>query len=189
LREQILVASVDRLTAKGYGATSVQDITDAAGAPKGSFYNHFKSKEHLATEALDLYGTRLRPERLLDSAKPPLQRLRDHFNFMISLIEDKGFDHGCLMGGLAIFLDKDQPLIRQAVSAAYTDLTSGIAAVLGEAKGAGELPNDQNLSELASFILDSWEGAFIRARVEGRRRPLDAFVVIVFDKLIPGLPG
>ncbi|MEL6405200.1 MAG: helix-turn-helix domain-containing protein, partial [Chloroflexota bacterium] len=27
----------------GYHATSIQDIADAAGMPKGSFYHYFKS--------------------------------------------------------------------------------------------------------------------------------------------------
>jgi TetR/AcrR family transcriptional regulator, transcriptional repressor for nem operon len=37
---------------RGFNATSVQDITDAAGAPKGSFYNHFESKDALAAEVV-----------------------------------------------------------------------------------------------------------------------------------------
>ncbi len=187
LKNKILNAAVDRLTAKGYGATSVQDITDAASAPKGSFYNHSRSKEHLAVEALNLYQMSICPERLQGDAIPPLERLRKHFEFMISLLETKDFRHGCLMGGLAAFVDEEQPLIHQAIGAVYADMTSGIAAVLGEAKGAGELPSSQNVSELAGVIFDAWEGALLRARVEGRRRPLDAFLSVIFDQLIPGL--
>lgn len=185
LKDKILKAGLDCLTAKGYGATSVQDITDAAGAPKGSFYNHFRSKEHLAVAALDLYqaGLRLQPQH---SSKPPLERLRKHFEFMISLIEAKQFRHGCLKGGLAAFVDESHPLIQQAVGAAYTDVTSAIAALLGEAKGMGHLPSNQDVSELAGVLFDAWEGALLRARVEGRRRPLDAFLTVIFDRLVAG---
>ncbi len=35
---------------------SVQDITDEAGVPKGSFYNHLDSKEALGAEIVDLYA-------------------------------------------------------------------------------------------------------------------------------------
>jgi TetR/AcrR family transcriptional repressor of nem operon len=187
LKDKILDAAVDRLTAKGYGATSVQDITDAARAPKGSFYNHFKSKEHLAVEALNLYQMRVSPEQLPDNSGPPLERLRYHFEWMIRLIEAGEFRHGCLMGGLAAFVDEEQPLVQQAIRAVYTDVTSGIAATLGEAKGKGDLANGQNVSELAGVIFDAWEGALLRARVEGRRRPLDAFLSVIFDQLLPGL--
>jgi TetR/AcrR family transcriptional repressor of nem operon len=35
------------------GGCSVEDITSLAGVPKGSFYNHFESKEDLANEMAD----------------------------------------------------------------------------------------------------------------------------------------
>src|SRR6266436_3990981 len=54
-KEQIVTAAVETLHMKGFNATSVEDITNAAKVPKGSFYNHFKSKEDLAVEALDRY--------------------------------------------------------------------------------------------------------------------------------------
>jgi hypothetical protein len=59
--------------------------------------------------------------------------------------------------------------------------------VLGEAKGAGDLPANQSVSELATVIFDAWEGAILRVRVEGRRRAFDAFLSVIFDQLLPGL--
>src|SRR5204862_8188502 len=55
VREELLSAGLETLHRRGFNATSVQDITDAAGAPKGSFYNHFESKEALAAEAVRRY--------------------------------------------------------------------------------------------------------------------------------------
>ena len=86
LREQLLEAGLDTLHRKGFNATSVQDITDAAGAPKGSFYNHFESKEALAAEALRAYVEkgRARREILRDTKLPPLRRLRRYFEAMVA---------------------------------------------------------------------------------------------------------
>src|ERR1700728_692039 len=57
-------------------ACGVQDITDAAGVPKGSFYNHFKSKEALAAEVLAEYGKGTTDRSILSNGKiPPLARL------------------------------------------------------------------------------------------------------------------
>src|SRR5216684_3352788 len=36
----------------GYARVSIRDITSAIGIPKGTFYNHFKSKEALASAIL-----------------------------------------------------------------------------------------------------------------------------------------
>ena len=48
-RQKILDAGVELFSGKGYGATSLSDITAAARVTTGAFYYHFGSKEALAT--------------------------------------------------------------------------------------------------------------------------------------------
>ena len=55
LREDILRAGLPVMFRSGYHAASVRDICAAAGAPQGSFTNHFRSKEAFAAEVLDRY--------------------------------------------------------------------------------------------------------------------------------------
>ncbi|HWG04870.1 MAG TPA: TetR/AcrR family transcriptional regulator, partial [Beijerinckiaceae bacterium] len=40
VKEQIVDAALKTLLEKGFNACGVQEITAAAGVPKGSFYNH-----------------------------------------------------------------------------------------------------------------------------------------------------
>src|SRR5213079_2788197 len=47
-RNAILEAAMKQFIERGFSACSVEDITKAARVPKGSFYNHFKSKQLLA---------------------------------------------------------------------------------------------------------------------------------------------
>lgn len=69
VREEILAAGLETLHNRGFNATSVQDITEAAGVPKGSFYNHFASKEELGSAFVAAYaekgarGSPIRPSR------------------------------------------------------------------------------------------------------------------------------
>ena len=51
---------MDTLHTFGFRGCSIQDITEAAGFPKGSFFNHFVNKEDLAIDSLRRYleGTR-----------------------------------------------------------------------------------------------------------------------------------
>src|SRR5262250_1072578 len=84
VREQLLDAALDRFHALGFNGCGVQEITDAAGVPKGSFYNHFESKEAMALEALDRFwqnGARRR-EVLDDNSLDPVERLRRYFRSM-----------------------------------------------------------------------------------------------------------
>src|ERR1700685_2744513 len=79
-REQILQAGLKCLTTKGFNGVGGQDITDTAGVPKGSFYNHFESKEALGVEIVERYGAdKRRRELLADKSIPPLERLRRHY--------------------------------------------------------------------------------------------------------------
>lgn len=65
---------------RGYNACSVEDITIAARVPKGSFYNHFKSKQSLAAEIVTEYGKSTTDRSVLtNSTIAPLTRLKKHF--------------------------------------------------------------------------------------------------------------
>ncbi len=79
LREEIVEAALEQFHAYGFNAAGVKDITDSAGAPKGSFYNHFDSKEALAVVALERYWESRGIEDLADRSVAPLARLRGHF--------------------------------------------------------------------------------------------------------------
>lgn len=47
LKEKIMNAAYELFGEKGYEKTSVTEIIDRAGASKGGFYHHFKSKEEI----------------------------------------------------------------------------------------------------------------------------------------------
>ncbi|MFF2854921.1 TetR/AcrR family transcriptional regulator [Peribacillus sp. NPDC058002] len=63
--KMIIDKSVELFAEKGYHATSVQEIAEKCGIAKGSFYNHFKSKEELLVSIFKFYYEAL-TESLLD---------------------------------------------------------------------------------------------------------------------------
>jgi AcrR family transcriptional regulator len=54
-RQQILDAALKLFSHKGYGATSVRDIAEAADLSKGNVYHHFPDKETIFRALLDRY--------------------------------------------------------------------------------------------------------------------------------------
>ena len=54
-RQQILDAALKLFSHRGYGATSVRDIAEAAGLSKGNVYHHFPDKETIFRALLDRY--------------------------------------------------------------------------------------------------------------------------------------
>ncbi|ARB31325.1 TetR/AcrR family transcriptional regulator [Pseudomonas tolaasii] len=74
VRKQLIDAGLETLHLSGFNGCAVQDITRAAGVPKGSFYNHFESKEALALFVLERFweGGAERRARLLDPSVDPV---------------------------------------------------------------------------------------------------------------------
>jgi TetR/AcrR family transcriptional regulator, transcriptional repressor for nem operon len=184
-REQIVQAGLKCLVEKGFNAVGVQDITDAAGVPKGSFYNHFASKEALGVEIVERYGAnQMRREILTDSAVPALQRLRRHFDRINTLYAESHFTRNCILGGFSAELANQSEAIRASLRKLYGEWTKDLEATIAEAQAQGEIASKTKPSDIAAFLLDAYEGALLRARVERSRKPFDRFMKFAFDQLL-----
>src|SRR6185369_16352868 len=100
-RQELLEKGRDRVHRGGFAATSVADIAEAAGAPKGSFYNHFESKDDFGGAILDHYFEDVRAaldETLHAGKKPALARLRAYFVRLRNYVGQENYARGCLIG-------------------------------------------------------------------------------------------
>ena len=185
VRQQLIDAGLKVLIEKGFNGSGVQDITAAAGVPKGSFYNHFESKEALGAEIVDIYG-RDNPRRALlaDTSLPPLQRLQAHFERLNSVFTDADFGRGCLLGNFSAELSGQSELIRGRLASLYLNWSSDVAAVIAEAQADGSISSKAAALDLASFLLDAYEGALLRARVEKSGRAFDRFMTVAFNQIL-----
>jgi TetR/AcrR family transcriptional repressor of nem operon len=186
VREKLLTAGLEALHKRGFNGTGVQDITDAAKVPKGSFYNHFESKDALGVEVVERYAAKGagRREPLMEGSGPPLTRLRTYFKALNQLGPATGFSRGCLLGNFGTELSAQSPAIRAALEAAFDDWTKAIAQVIAEAQKAGDVSRDIPAETLANFLLNAWEGAVMRSKVQKNPAALDAFLSVTFNKIL-----
>lgn len=184
VREKIVEAALDRFQDQGFNGCGVQDITDAACVPKGSFYNHFKSKEALAIEVLERYGEGNRFDLLEDETRKPLERLRAHFDFLADRFDNWHFARGCLLANFSVETADTSPAMRAAMAAAFVRWNGRVADVLRKARDAGEIAADSDVETLARFLVQSWEGAVTAAKVMKTRRPLEDFFGFAFGTLL-----
>jgi TetR/AcrR family transcriptional regulator, transcriptional repressor for nem operon len=185
VRQKIVDAGLKVLIEKGFNGCAVQDITEAAGVPKGSFYNHFESKEALGAEVVERYGSdNPRRATLADTSIPPLQRLRAHFERLNEAYTDARFGRGCLLGNFSAELSDQSQLIRERLAHLYLSWSTDIATVIAEAQANGSISTKGPASDLAAFLLDAYEGALLRARVEKSGRAFDRFMTIAFTQIL-----
>lgn len=184
MREEIGEAALDRFHSRGYSAAGVKDITDAAGVPKGSFYNHFASKEAMGVEALHRYAAAQRFEMLADESLPPVERIRTHFAFMHGLQQARDYAGGCLYGNFAAEVADHSEIIRAELAAGFTQWAAGIAEAITQAQRAGTVRATLDPAATARFILNAWEGTLLGTRAARSEESFDAFFTLVFDVLL-----
>jgi TetR/AcrR family transcriptional repressor of nem operon len=191
VRDQLIHSAVEVFHARGFNGCSVQDIVDSAGVPKGSFYNHFDSKEALGVEVVRAYtalvGTYVveaGAADILSGAGTPLERIRAYFEAVIEQNVSCGVRKGCLLGNFATELAPHSAEIAKAVTDALDNWSDAVAQALAQAQEAGQVSEDADVSALARYLVDGYEGAAARAKLIGDRAPMDEFIRTTFDYLL-----
>ena len=177
-REHILDAGVSVLLQKGYNGTGVKDIVVAAEVPKGSFYNHFASKEAFVVEAIEKVskvGYDVSKQLLTDQTISPKQRLLNFFNQGCEQMSDDDFKGGCLIGNLSLEMSGENTAIREATAKVMCSQVKLISKCLEEAKDNHQLVNNELPEVLAEFLFCAWEGAMMRAKCLQSLHSFDAF--------------
>jgi TetR/AcrR family transcriptional repressor of nem operon len=184
LREDILNAGLRVMFQSGYQGATVRDICAAAGAPHGSFTNHFRSKEAFAKEVLDRYFANLQVSvraALDDKSLSPRQRLKRYLDIISGVLAGAKWNRGCLIGDFSVETTSQSKLLRKRLEAIFQEWRAPFASCIAEAQAAGEIDTTFDPMDLAEFLLASWEGAILRMKVERGPAALDRFKNIVFQ--------
>ena len=175
------------LHAGGYTATGIQEIVDKANVPKGSFYNYFDSKEAFGAEVADSYFNRSLTELQAifgDDSVPPLERLKAYFDKRIRTLKAAGYVRGCLLGNLSLEVADHSAAIRERIADNFRRWSGLLEECIASAQSAGAISNRLPASMLARFVLNSWEGALLRMRVEKSDLALKEFLEVVFGVIL-----
>jgi TetR/AcrR family transcriptional regulator, transcriptional repressor for nem operon len=182
VRKRLLAAGLELVHARGFAASGVKDITDAAGVPKGSFYAYFPSKEAFAAAILEHYWadieTRLLP--ILGGDGSTQERITRFFHALADEHEAGDFLLGCLIGNLSLELSSSSEPVRAEIGS----ILDRWGEALAECLRAGDIRGDLDAGELASQLVEAWEGAAIRGKVTRRRIPYDRFEAVTVPALL-----
>ncbi|HVW79105.1 MAG TPA: TetR family transcriptional regulator C-terminal domain-containing protein [Alloacidobacterium sp.] len=184
LRENILNAGLKVMFQAGYNGATVRDICAAAGAPHGSFTNHFRSKEAFAKEVLDRYFANLQghiKKALGDTYLTPRQRLQRYLEIIGGVLADDQWSRGCLIGDFSLETTSQSNLLRQRLESIFHEWRAPFAACIAEAQAASEIDATFDPVDLAEFLLASWEGAILRMKVDRGPAALERFQKIIFQ--------
>jgi TetR/AcrR family transcriptional repressor of nem operon len=184
VREKLVQAGLDQFHRAGFNGSSVEDITDLAGVPKGSFYNHFKSKEDLAGAVVERY-VELGPHAMLrDTSVPPVKRLKRYFAAVSGRFLESDQKRGCLLGNFSSELADHSEPVRRRLETAFDEWMKLIANVIKEGQESGEVDSKVKPEPLAGVLLSAFEGSLLRARAANDPKALKEFLGVGISRLI-----
>jgi TetR/AcrR family transcriptional repressor of nem operon len=184
--ERLLAAGLELFLHQGYNGTGIQQITDRAGVPKGSFYNHFDSKEAFAAAIVDRYAeySERSWKRMMKTApSEPMAAIRHVFAAMTDHHARATSRVGCLIGNFAAELAADSKCCRERLLAAQLGWRERLAGLIREGQGNGAIREDLDAMELSALTWSVWEGALLRMKVEGSVAPLRENIALMLDHL------
>lgn len=190
--ERLLSAGLELFLQQGYNATGIQQIADHASVPKGSFYNHFESKEAFASAIIERYArwNQLSWARMMASAPAgALATIRHVFAQMLAYHERASRPVGCLVGNFAAEIAASSEACRQSLMAAQLAWRERLAGMIAEGQAAGEIRADIDATTLSALTWSTWEGALLRMKVEGSTRPLHESTEVMLQKVYPPAAG
>jgi TetR/AcrR family transcriptional regulator, transcriptional repressor for nem operon len=187
VRRRLLEAGLALVHARGFAASGVKDITDAAGVPKGSFYAYFPSKEAFAAAILEHYWSDIEARLLpiLATEGVAQERITSFFHALADEHEAGDFLLGCLIGKLSLELGGTSESVRDELVQILDRWDDALTACVrsGQA-GSGGVRADLDAAELAAMLIEAWEGAALRGKVDRSRLPYERFEAVTVPALL-----
>jgi TetR/AcrR family transcriptional repressor of nem operon len=190
--ERLLAAGLALFLRQGYNGTGIQQITDQAGVPKGSFYNHFASKEAFSAAIVDRYAEtsqRSWKRMMQDAPAEPMAAIRYVFAAMTDYHARASCPSGCLIGNFAAEIAMASERCRERLLAAQLAWRERLAGLISAGQATGAIRNDIDPFALSALTWSVWEGALLRMKVEGSVSPLRESIALMLDRLYPPMAG
>lgn len=181
-RDRLLKDGVASFLVQGYHGTGIKQVLDQAKVPKGSFYNYFRSKEDFGAAVIQHYAACFgqKMTNSMAGAPDPVTGLRSFFETLMGEFEASDYVGGCLIANLGGELEGSD-ICREALSSAFRDWRRATEDALREGQDLGLVRRDVDAGELADLLIEAWEGAVIRMKLERSLSPLRRVVARLID--------
>ena len=165
----LLDAALSVFRTKGYTATRVEDICEAADLTKGSFFHHFKSKEELAIAAaehwIDVTSTTFLSADY-QTLPDPLDRVLAYVDFRKELLKGTLPELTCFAGTIIQEVYETHPAVREACEKSITGHAATLVADIDEAMRLYGVDRSFSAESLALYTQAVLQGAFILAKAQ-----------------------
>ena len=168
-RKALLTAATDVIRAKGYTATTVDEICTAAGVTKGGFFHHFDSKEELGVAAVEHFNARA--DELFGAAAyqakaDPRERIFGYLDLRIATLHGDIAKYTCLIGTTVQEVYATHPALRQTCDRMLSEHVALLTRDLAAAKELHAPEASWTPESVGYFMQCVLQGGFIFAKAQ-----------------------
>ena len=169
-KTRLLDATLQVVRAKGYSATTIEDVCSKAELTKGSFFHHFKGKEELAVAAANHWSATtggLFATAPYQSLADPLDRVLGYVDFRKAILRGELAQFTCFVGTMVQEVYSSSPAIRDACNDSISSHAAKIETDIAAAMEKHGIKADWTASSLALYTQAVIQGSFILAKAKG----------------------
>ncbi|SDD65664.1 transcriptional regulator, TetR family [Paenibacillus sp. UNCCL117] len=175
IRDHIINHAVHLFNTRGFAQTSVQDIMQATGLPKGAIYRRFETKEGIVLAAFERSGQILQQFFIQAQAEgtSALDKLMKISAIYQDAVDNPPIPGGCPLLNTAVESDGTFPELREKAAEAYGGMVMFVRSIIEQGIANKEFSAELDAAEMASFLIDSMEGAIMASRLTGSNAPVE----------------
>jgi len=161
--EAVLAAAMESFWRKGYGATSLVDLTASTGLNKASLYRVFGDKHELFKSALKNYANMEFREvmAVAFNSDSPLENIRAVVN---KITTDFAHEKGCLMINSLVELGPHDAEVKAMLQGFAEQRIRALTDMIGKAQQAGEIRAGLEPFKLARSLMIALAGSAAMAK-------------------------
>jgi TetR/AcrR family transcriptional repressor of nem operon len=170
-RERIMDMAYESIVQKGFAATSIEELVEAAGITKSGFFYHFKDKNDLARQLLERFlDEDVRIIETLESrsrelSDDPLQSFLIFLNLYAQMMDDMEALHpGCMVASITYQDRMFDAEVRQMNVDYLVRMRERFTRWLGEIAAVNPPRHEVDLADLADSLTGVVEGAIILSK-------------------------
>ena len=186
-RAAIIRGAAAAFEKRGYGSTSLAQVSSAAGVTKGALYFHFDSKEALAVAIIDAQhaASAAAGQKLLDDNYPGLRALVSMSYELARQLRDD------LVVSAGIRLTIEAVNFSTPVAGPYLDWMVACEEFLRRGMASGDINPDLDVRAAAHFCTAAFTGVQVVSDVLTKRADIDQRLTEMWAMLLPALvaPG
>jgi TetR/AcrR family transcriptional regulator, transcriptional repressor for nem operon len=185
-RQHILDTAQAIISGKGFSAVGLNEILQASGVPKGSFYYYFGSKDAFGEALLESYftGYLATLDALFNNpALSAAERLKSYFAYWLETQASGDPKGRCLAVKLAAEVSDLSEAMRAVLEKGMDRTIDHLAGIIEQGIADGSLPKYLNARPTATTVYQLWLGASVCTKIVRDVAPLESALMATQDLL------